>query len=129
MSLRATRRGVSVLQTASQSGQRGWKWQPLGGVRGLGMAPSRTCRSCVDSGSGPGTALSRAVVEGGPGLLCAVSSLALSGVMPWRRQRSGGFVRAGTQLLPTAGPAQRLAPEKQLFMAGVISPFQVVNIH
>jgi hypothetical protein len=43
-------------------GQRGWKWQPLGGLIGLGTSPVKTIRFRFTLGSGIGTADNKASV-------------------------------------------------------------------
>src|SRR3569833_4203 len=54
--------GTSRLQTSWASGQRVWKWQPDGGLIGLGTSPLRRTRLRFTEGSGIGTADSSASV-------------------------------------------------------------------
>ena len=61
--------GSTCRQTSIAYGQRVWKWQPDGGLIGLGTSPARMIRSRRFSitGSGIGTAESSALVYGWSG--------------------------------------------------------------
>src|SRR4030095_3456580 len=70
--------GSTSSQILSLYIQRVWKWQPLGGLIGLGTSPSRMIRFFLTVGSGMGTAESKASVEGCCGFLHMSSSEASS---------------------------------------------------
>ena len=61
--------GSSREHSALAIGQRVWKWQPDGGLMGLGTSPSSLIRLRPTRGSGIGTADSSASVYGCSGLL------------------------------------------------------------
>src|SRR6516164_11310983 len=48
--------GVAVRHNSSAYGHRVWKWQPAGGLTGLGTSPCSTRFSRLIAGSGTGTA-------------------------------------------------------------------------
>ena len=56
------RKRISLQSGCLAIGQRVWKWQPEGGLIGLGTSPSRTMRLRLTAGSGIGTADSSASV-------------------------------------------------------------------
>jgi hypothetical protein len=61
--------GFSVLQRGCCAlGQRVWKWQPVGGLMGLGTSPCSMMRLRLMVGSGMGTADSKASVYGWRGV-------------------------------------------------------------
>ena len=74
--------GSSTEQFSWAMGQRGWKRQPVGGLRGLGTSPARVMRSRFLVGSGIGMADISAWVYGCAGLPNRSSREAISAILP-----------------------------------------------
>src|SRR5262249_6677411 len=74
--------GSTCAHWGMANGQRGWKWQPLGGLIGDGTSPDRMISSRVTSGCAGSAAENSAFVYGWSGLVNSSLVLARSTTLP-----------------------------------------------